>query len=78
MGTYFLDQLAKLRDENQYVGDVRGKGLMIGVELVADKNTKKPLEPLKFMKFWEQCLDQGVIVGKGGLFGNVRFFLYFI
>lgn len=71
VGTYLLEQLAELRDENQYVGDVRGKGLMIGVELVADKVTKKPLEPLKFMKLWEQCLEQGLIVGKGGLYGNV-------
>lgn len=76
MGTYLLEQLAKLRDEFQYVGDIRGKGLMIGVELVADKDTKKPLEPLKFMKLWEECLDQGLIVGKGGLFGNVSFFMY--
>ncbi len=37
MGTYFLNELAKLRDEFEIVGDVRGKGLMIGVELVEDK-----------------------------------------
>ena len=36
-GTYFLEELAKLRDEFEIVGDVRGKGLMIGVELVTDK-----------------------------------------
>jgi len=77
VGTYLLEQLAKLRDESQYVGDVRGKGLMIGVELVADKDTKKPLEPIKFMKFWETCLDQGLIVGKGGLFGNVSSFMWY-
>ncbi len=37
VGTYFLNELAKLRDEFEIVGDVRGKGLMIGVELVEDK-----------------------------------------
>ena len=37
MGTYFLTELAKLRDEFEIVGDVRGKGLMIGVELVENK-----------------------------------------
>ena len=37
VGSYFLLELAKLRDEYDVVGDVRGKGLMIGVELVADK-----------------------------------------
>ena len=37
LGTHFLLELAKLRDEFETVGDVRGKGLMIGVELVSDK-----------------------------------------
>ena len=37
VGTYFLNELAKLRDEFEIVGDVRGKGLMIGVDLVEDK-----------------------------------------
>ena len=36
-GTYLLQSLAKLRDEFDIIGDVRGKGLMIGVELVTDK-----------------------------------------
>ena len=36
-GTYLLEELAKLRDEFACVGDVRGKGLMVGIELVADK-----------------------------------------
>lgn len=37
VGTYFLTELAKLRDEFEIIGDVRGKGLMIGVEMVTDK-----------------------------------------
>ena len=37
VGTYFLQKLATLRDEFPIVGDVRGKGLMIGVEMVVDK-----------------------------------------
>lgn len=37
LGTYFLEQLATLRDEFDIVGDVRGKGLMIGVEMVTDQ-----------------------------------------
>lgn len=36
-GTYMLEELAKIRDEVEIVGDVRGKGLMIGVEMVTDK-----------------------------------------
>lgn len=37
VGTYMLLELAKLRDEFEIVGDVRGKGLMIGIEMVKDK-----------------------------------------
>ena len=37
VGTYFMKELIKLRDEFEVVGDVRGKGLMIGVEMVKDK-----------------------------------------
>ena len=37
VGTYLLEQLKTLRDEFDIVGDVRGKGLMVGLELVADK-----------------------------------------
>ncbi|XP_067884408.1 alanine--glyoxylate aminotransferase 2, mitochondrial-like, partial [Heterodontus francisci] len=37
LGTYLLLELAKLRDEFEIVGDVRGKGLMVGVEMVKDK-----------------------------------------
>lgn len=37
VGTYMLQKLAKLRDEFDIVGDVRGKGLLIGVEMVQDK-----------------------------------------
>ena len=36
-GTYFLNELAKLREDFKIIGDVRGKGLMIGLELVEDR-----------------------------------------
>ncbi|CAD5117899.1 DgyrCDS6644 [Dimorphilus gyrociliatus] len=71
IGTHLLEELSKLRDQFDYVGDVRGKGLMIGVELVADKKTKKPLDAEKVTKIWEDCKDMGVLIGKGGLHGNV-------
>ena len=37
VGSYCIEELSKLRDEFEIVGDVRGKGLMIGIEMVADK-----------------------------------------
>ncbi|XP_071959677.1 alanine--glyoxylate aminotransferase 2, mitochondrial-like [Antedon mediterranea] len=71
VGTYMLLELAKLRDEFEVVGDVRGKGLMIGVELVADKASRKPLQPEEVGHIWESTKDLGVLFGKGGLHGNV-------
>lgn len=41
-GTYILKRLEELKDESEIIGDVRGKGLMIGVEIVTDKEDKKP------------------------------------
>lgn len=72
VGSYLIQELAKLRDEFECVGDVRGKGLMIGVELVRDKVTKQPLVGDDFFDIWEKCRDMGLLIGRGGLKGNVR------
>lgn len=71
VGTYFLQGLAKLRDEISIIGDVRGKGLMIGVEMVKDANTREPLSPQTMMQLWDMCKDRGIILGRGGYHGNV-------
>jgi len=41
-GTYILKRLEELKEQSEIVGDVRGKGLMIGMEIVEDKENKKP------------------------------------
>lgn len=64
-------ELEKLKSKFPVIGDVRGKGLMIGVELVEDPKTRVALSTEKVLKFWEKCLDMGLIVGKGGISGNV-------
>lgn len=71
VGTYFLQKLATLRDEFPIVGDVRGKGLMIGVEMVADKESRKPLPANVMADIWESTKENGILIGKGGRFGNV-------
>ena len=55
----------------QNIGDVRGKGLMIGVEMVTDKESKTPLPAEKMVAVWEDCKDMKLLLGKGGLNGNV-------
>ncbi|XP_071785665.1 alanine--glyoxylate aminotransferase 2, mitochondrial-like [Asterias amurensis] len=71
VGTYMLLELAKMRDEFEIVGDVRGKGLMIGVEMVTDKESRTPLPPDQMGPIWEDAKDMGVLIGKGGIHGNV-------
>jgi len=70
VGTYFLEELAKLRDSSPIIGDVRGKGLMIGIEMVSDKVTRTPLPAEQMVNIWERIKDLGVLIGKGGLYGN--------
>lgn len=63
MGEYLMTQLAGLRD-HPLVGDLRGKGLLIGVELVADKQTKEPLASKQVGEIVSYCLEREVIIGR--------------
>jgi taurine-pyruvate aminotransferase len=63
MGAYLLDGLRALADHPN-VGDVRGKGLLCGVEFVADKKTKQPLDEGKVVQVCGATAAQGVLVGR--------------
>ena len=65
MGAYMRSQLSVLAD-HPWVGDIRGKGLLIGIELVADKETKEPLVGEKVGAIKERCLELGTIIGRNG------------
>lgn len=68
-GKWMLDALNDLKKDNPLIGDVRGKGLMIGIELVKDKNkTPAPDETAKVKRL---CREKGVLVGLGGVNANV-------
>ncbi|XP_055705054.1 alanine--glyoxylate aminotransferase 2, mitochondrial isoform X2 [Phlebotomus papatasi] len=71
VGTCLIKGLLELQKKYEIIGDVRGKGLMIGVELVEDRNTRKPLSIPHVIEIWEKCKDLGVLLGRGGLNGNV-------
>jgi hypothetical protein len=71
VGTYLLTKLSGLRDRFECIGDVRGKGLMVGVEMVTDKETKTPLPYNQFLDIWDACKSMGVLFGRGGMYKNV-------
>ena len=63
MGVYMLDQLKALQDKHEVIGEVRGKGLFLGVELVSDRSTKEPVDEKLAQAVVGDCNAQGVIIG---------------
>ncbi|MCU1287062.1 MAG: aminotransferase [Acidobacteriales bacterium] len=70
VGRHFRNRLEELRDKHNVIGEVRGMGLMQGMELVRDRNTKEPA-PVETNQVMEECRKRGLLIGKGGLYGNV-------
>ena len=63
MGDYLLGQLQQLLDHPN-VGDVRGKGLLLGIELVKDKVSKAPLEDAGVTAVVKHCMNKQIIIGR--------------
>jgi len=61
VGAAMMKRFLELKEESPFVGDVRGQGLMIGVELVKDKKTKEPLNKELTRRLFHECLDRGLI-----------------
>ncbi len=70
IGGYLLDGFSGLMAKHDIIGDVRGKGLMTGIELVKDRGTKEPATA-ECVRVWERAKALGLLIGKGGFFGNV-------
>jgi 4-aminobutyrate aminotransferase-like enzyme len=70
VGGYLRERFEELQEKYEIIGDVRGMGLMQAVELVVDRKTKEP-NPQAVLKVFEETKRQGVLIGKGGLYGNV-------
>jgi 4-aminobutyrate aminotransferase len=70
VGSYFRQGLESLKDKHDLIGDVRGMGLMQALELVKDRKTKE-VAPQETSQFMEECRSRGLLIGKGGLYGNV-------
>jgi len=70
LGALLKKQLLNLKADHKIVGDVRGQGMMLGVELVRDQNTKEPATQ-EMLQVMEICKQNGLLIGKGGIDGNV-------
>jgi taurine-pyruvate aminotransferase len=63
MGAYMTEGLHALAEKHAVIGDVRGKGLFLGAELVADRGTKAPAEEKRVQAVVADCMGQGIIIG---------------
>jgi len=73
IGDYILAGLEKLKARHKIIGDVRGKGLMLGIEFVKDRTTKQPGKE-ECAQAVENARELGLLLGKGGLWGQtIRF-----
>jgi 4-aminobutyrate aminotransferase-like enzyme len=70
MGTKMINRLRELEHTYEIIGEVRGKGLMIGVEVVKTKASKTPA-PDECKLIRQRCANNGLIVGAGGFWSNV-------
>jgi len=69
VGSQLKAGFEKLAAKHELIGDIRGLGLMLGIELVKDRATKEPAKE-ECAAVFEACKDLGLLIGKGGLHGN--------
>jgi len=62
MGEYFIEQLESLKGKHELIGDVRGKGLFCGAELVADRETREPASEQITQGIVADCFKENAVV----------------
>ncbi len=70
LGGYLKERLVDLKKKYNFIGDVRGRGMVYGIEFVKDKDSKEPAPELT-KEIVLKCVESGLMVGKVGLYGNV-------
>ena len=70
IGKIMKKRLLEIQDKSPFLGDVRGRGLVMGLELVKDKKTKEPAADLT-KQLILRCAENGLLIGSVGIFGNV-------
>ena len=70
LGKVLIDGLNELKAKHEIIGDVRGRGFMIGIELVKSKAGKEH-NTAAATEMWELLKQEGILAGKGGFYGNI-------
>ena len=64
VGAYFLDALQELKNKHEVIGDVRGLGLLSGIELVKDRESNEPVDESYLVAISAHCMRQGLMIGR--------------
>lgn len=64
VGAHMLNSLEGLKDKHKIIGDVRGMGLLGGMELIKDRTTIEPVDESQVMKIVRRCMRQGLMIGR--------------
>ena len=70
MGDRLKEGFLGLQEKHPIIGEVRGMGLMLGIELVRDRKTKEPAAK-EMLRLMDLCKERGLLIGKGAMAGNV-------
>lgn len=70
LGDTLLEKFTSLQERHEIIGDVRGKGAMLGMELVRDRQTKAPATK-EAKKLTRLCYEKGLVILSCGNYGNV-------
>ena len=71
MGSRLITGLESVAEETTWIGELRGRGLMIALEIVNHDGDRVIPDPHKAGELLEACKDNGILVGKAGVYGNV-------
>ncbi len=74
IGQFLYDKLKPLEQKRPFVGEVRGKGLMLGIEIVTDQISKRP-DSVRCIQIRNELIQRGVLIEIGGHYNNVLRFL---
>ena len=62
VGECMLERLRRMQERFHFIGDVRGRGLLLGMDMVADRDTKEPLPTATMQRIYQGCVERGLLL----------------